>query len=286
MSSKSLKAFTTTMIVTGVILLPTALPHAIQDLQDLKTTVDSASAVLAAAPNNASWGFFNPGAPAGTSGTADLVTNITSTILRAKYLLDVDKVRVPAPAPTPTIPGPPGAPPAPPATPATPDTLPPSNVSLDDPYLAYINSVPNLAAALTTLGRGWHKEYNKPVWDSIDALQQSMTSFSTSMLTADLIHGPSILRTIRASSSLEDAKVAWSRLLNIPGNDKPKAKREVVNGRGFRGQKPTPTGRFYTHEELWSRSNGERSRLRDGPVEAVAKTEEISHRRKGRLLAA
>ncbi|PVH96382.1 hypothetical protein DM02DRAFT_674865 [Periconia macrospinosa] len=88
-----LKALTTNMIVTGVLLLPTAVPHAIQDLQDLKTTIEAASVVLEAAPNNASWGFFNPGAPAGTSGTADLVSNITSTILRVKYLLDVDKVR-------------------------------------------------------------------------------------------------------------------------------------------------------------------------------------------------
>lgn len=66
MSFMSLKTLTN-MIVTGIILLPSALPHAIQDLQDLKTTIDSASAIIAAAPNNASWGFFDPGAPAGTS---------------------------------------------------------------------------------------------------------------------------------------------------------------------------------------------------------------------------
>jgi hypothetical protein len=65
MSLQSLKAFTTIMIVTGILLLPTVVPHAVQDLQDLKTAIDSASATIDAAPNNSSWGFFNPAVPAG-----------------------------------------------------------------------------------------------------------------------------------------------------------------------------------------------------------------------------
>lgn len=64
MSSRILKALII-MFVTGVLLVPTAVPHAVQDLQDLKTIIDSASMTINAAPNNSSWGFLYPAAPAG-----------------------------------------------------------------------------------------------------------------------------------------------------------------------------------------------------------------------------
>lgn len=54
------------MIVTGILLLPTVVPHAVQDLADLKTVIDSAAATIDAAPGNSSWGFFSPASPAGS----------------------------------------------------------------------------------------------------------------------------------------------------------------------------------------------------------------------------
>jgi hypothetical protein len=80
------------MIFTGILLVPTAVPHAVQDLQDLKSVIDSAATTINAAPNNSSWGFLNPASPAGSLGTADLVSNITTTVLRATYLLNIDRV--------------------------------------------------------------------------------------------------------------------------------------------------------------------------------------------------
>lgn len=170
------------------------------------------------------------------------------------------------PTPTPTLPG--VTNPNPP--PAAPNN-PPLMVNLDEPYLAYINSVPNLAAALTALGRAWHKELNKPIWDAIDALQSAATSFSTSMLSADFIHGPSILRTTRASSSLEDAKVAWSRLLNIPGKPGKKRRGVGIEASVVERKAPIPTGRFYSHQELWSRGNGVEMELEEGSERAPAR---------------
>ncbi|PVH96381.1 hypothetical protein DM02DRAFT_674864 [Periconia macrospinosa] len=139
--------------------------------------------------------------------------------------------------------------------------------------------MPNLATALTTLGRAWHKEYNKPVWDAIDGLQQAVTSFSTSMLSAEFIHGQSMLRTIRASGNLEDAKVAWSRLLNMPGGEKSRTKRSVL-------LRPVPTGRFYSHEELWSRDNGKNLEVDEVPANAIATAEEVPVHRTARWFAA
>jgi hypothetical protein len=80
------------MIFTGVLLVPTAVPAAVQDLQDLQSIIDSAATTINAVPNNSSWGFLNPASPAGSLGTADLVSNITTSVLRASYLLNIDKV--------------------------------------------------------------------------------------------------------------------------------------------------------------------------------------------------
>lgn len=62
------------MIVTGIILLPTVIPHAVQDLADLKTIINSTAATIDAAPNNSSWGFFSPASPAGSLVSQMLVT--------------------------------------------------------------------------------------------------------------------------------------------------------------------------------------------------------------------
>ncbi|KAF1979967.1 hypothetical protein BU23DRAFT_446693 [Bimuria novae-zelandiae CBS 107.79] len=264
------------MIVTGILLLPTVFPHAVQDLADLKTVIDSTAAIIDAAPNNSSWGFFGAGSPAGSLGTADLIANISTSILRAKYLLDVDKVAwitipsntpvsvnttQPSPAqpdtnahtPTASTPtGPESTKPTPPP-PATPKTDAPAlNTSLDAPYTFYISSIPTLANALNHLGRSWHKELNSPVAAAIDALQQTLTQFSTSMLEAELLGSASILRTIRASSSLESAQVAWGRALNLPGTAPVRREVEVV-------RPPLAKGEFYTHKELWgTRAVGEK----------------------------
>ena len=141
--------------------------------------------------------------------------------------------------------------------------------TLDGPYVDYITAVPNLATSLTTLGRSWHKEMNRPVWEAIDALQQGMTAFSSSMLAAELIGSQAVLRTIRASSALEDAQQSWSRFLNLPGSSKAgdddggggipggitapvrKARRNL--GGAYARPEPTAGGGHYTHQDLWGR---------------------------------
>ena len=76
------------MIVTGILLLPTVVPHAVQDLQDLKTVIGSTSATLNAAPNNSSWGFFNPGSPTGTMVSGDWLRHalVNCRMLRETYV--------------------------------------------------------------------------------------------------------------------------------------------------------------------------------------------------------
>jgi len=289
MPPRPLQSLTTMMILTGILLVPTAVPHAVQDLQDLKSIIDSAATTINAAPNNSSWGFFSPASPAGAMGTADLVANITTTVLRASYFLNVNKVSggcllcncstssgllmvlqiawITTPNTTNTT----NLTTTSPTTSTTPDqttslltaspplpTTLPANTTLDEPYLAYINSIPNLSSALTTLGRSWHKELNKPVWEAIDALQQIISTFSSDMLAAELIHSQAILRSIRVSSSLEDAQQAWSRVLNLPGA-KGVGRRAVLEGWHGKVEVQEAGGRlsnaeFYTHKDLWGRA--------------------------------
>jgi len=112
---------------------------------------------------------------------------------------------------------------------------------------------------------------NQPVQDAIGALQQSITALQTDMLQSNLISSTAIVRTIRASSSLENAQTAWGRFLNLPGStgggDNDDAggdvggvtKRqtlELTAHEGGAGDKPRPppsSGRYYSHEELWGR---------------------------------
>jgi hypothetical protein len=139
-------------------------------------------------------------------------------------------------------------------------------IDLSNPYLDYVSSIPNLASSLTTLGRSYHREMNAPVNEAVTGLQQSLTTFQTSLLTSELISAQAIIRTIRGSSSLETAQTAWSRFLNLPGGSEegegddaaadPAASSSPrgLFGRAEIKRPPPKDGMFYTHQELWNRS--------------------------------
>lgn len=84
------------MLVTGIILAPLAtatITPAVQDLVDLRGVINAAASSIGD-PNNPNRGFgFNLFAGSNQMGTADLVNNITNTILRGKFQLDTNKVR-------------------------------------------------------------------------------------------------------------------------------------------------------------------------------------------------
>ncbi|KAI4931548.1 hypothetical protein J4E85_004141 [Alternaria conjuncta] len=274
------------MLVTGIILIPTAIatPAAVQDLTDMRSVVDAAASAIGN-PNNPNRGFgFNLFGGSGQMGTADLVNNITNTILRAKYQLDTNRTSWLLPSnstlngtlPTSSVPT--LATPTLPLTaslalptsiPTTTPTLDNLTIDLTSPYMAYVQSMPDLANSLTTLGRAYHREMNSPVNEAIAGLEQSLTTFQTALLESELISAQAVIRTIRASSSLESAATAWSRFLNLPGggsddddagsaaSSSPSLQgvgRSSVLGRAEAKRPPPGNGRFYSHFELWNRS--------------------------------
>lgn len=151
---------------------------------------------------------------------------------------------------------------------ALPSTLPTSTPSLENtttdlstPYTDYVSSIPNLSTSLTSLGRAWHREMNSPISNAIGVLQESITTLQTTMLENDLINSSAVLRTLRASSSLESAQQAWSRFLNLPGsggsNDDSSGSAGGNNPRSTKRsvhRLAPANGKQYTHKELWGRT--------------------------------
>lgn len=138
----------------------------------------------------------------------------------------------------------------------------PANITSDlsAPYIDYVSSIPNLSTSLTSLGRSYHREMNAAVHEAIDGLQQSMTVLQSAMLQSDLIQPNAVIRTIRASSSLEDAQQAWSRFLNLPGRvsapaggDDDGVTPDITKREADSTRAPPGDGRHYTHKELWGR---------------------------------
>ncbi|KAH4006812.1 hypothetical protein HBI56_027490 [Parastagonospora nodorum] len=274
------------MLFTGIILAPVALATpAVQDLNDLRTVVDAAAKTIGDPSNpNRGWGFNigNKG-----MGTADLLNNITNTVLQIKFQIDTNKTAWLLPnatspdrnttTPTPSLPLTSSI-----VLPLTaPTSLVNATTDLSTPYIDYVAAIPNLATSLTSLGRAYHREMNSPVSQAIDGLQQSLTTLQTTMLQSDLIGSQAVLRTIRASSSLENAQVAWGRFLNLPGRASAGGSGSGNDdGEGARKRQllrpALADGKFYTHKELWGRSEGRSKALRDGKTrwaEAVAKLE-------------
>jgi hypothetical protein len=103
---------------------------------------------------------------------------------------------------------------------------------------------------------------NSPISEAIGMLQESITTLQTTMLQNDLIDSSSILRTIRASSSLESAQQAWSRFLNLPGSagGSGSSGTDTSSSRKRSIERQAPAnGRQYTHKELWGRKEQARS---------------------------
>lgn len=82
------------MLITGIVLAPAVMATpAIQDLANIRTVINSAASTIGD-PNspNRGWGFFGSSSQ---MGTADLINNITSTILQSKFQVDTNKVGFP-----------------------------------------------------------------------------------------------------------------------------------------------------------------------------------------------
>jgi hypothetical protein len=168
------------MLLTGIILAPTAIATpAVQDLINLRIVINAAASTIGDQNNpNRGWGFGRGGGSG--MGTADLMNNITTTVLQMKFQMDTNKVRIcflllveddlrkkqtswllPSNATAPTLNN---TTPTPltPTLPLTASVTMPSIVTtslinaktdLSTPYIDYVSAISNLSTSLTSLGR-------------------------------------------------------------------------------------------------------------------------------------
>ncbi|KAH6643941.1 hypothetical protein C7974DRAFT_299322 [Boeremia exigua] len=282
------------MLVTGIILAPVAMATpAVQDLANLRAVIETTASTIGDLKNpNRGWGFF--GSSNGQMSTADLINNITSTVLQSKFQIDTNKTAwlnltsltadpnsnttVPLPE-TPTLPM--SSSMVLPSTLPTGAPIPENTTDLSAPYVEYVSSIPNLSTSLISLGRAWHREMNAPVNQAVAVLQESINSLQITMLQSELIGSPAVLRTIRASSSLESAQLAWSRFLNLPGSTGRKESGDDAPGASRRRsvqRLPPVNGRQYTHKELWGRRENTRAGDLDHHNTVVESPEQVGDR--------
>jgi hypothetical protein len=93
LAHKQIHQLLTTMLVTGIILASAAIATpAIQDLVNLRTVISAAASTIGDPKNpNLGWGIGFGGGNG--MGTADLVNNITNTVLRINFQVNTNKVR-------------------------------------------------------------------------------------------------------------------------------------------------------------------------------------------------
>ncbi|KAI8938248.1 hypothetical protein NX059_005908 [Plenodomus lindquistii] len=300
------------MLFTNIIVAPVALATpALQDLLDLRTVVNAAANAIGDA-NNPNRGFgFNLGGNEQLS-TANLVNNVTTTILRSKWQLDTNKTLWLTPtnltngtdlnltvtllASSITLPTT--------SSLVLSSTLPNSTpnftnmtTDLSTPYIDYVTSIPSLSSSLVSLGRSYHREMNAPIYQAISALQQSLTALQTAMLASNLIRPNAVVRTLRASSSLEDARQAWSRFLNLPGTVSAPASdlggagagtdsgmstedvkeddpHGVVKREAGVVRPPLRAGERYSHQDLWGRDGVTKRQIKTADAKWYAAFEE------------
>jgi hypothetical protein len=85
------------MLITGLVLAPIAtatVAPAVRDLADLKSIINVAASYIGDPNSSHHSSAFSSTSGSGQIGTAGLVNNITSTILRGKFQLDTNKVRL------------------------------------------------------------------------------------------------------------------------------------------------------------------------------------------------
>ncbi len=80
------------MLVTAIILVPAVVATpAAQDFANLRTVINMAASTIGDPQNpNRGWGLF--GGSDSQMRTADLINNITSTVLQSKFQIDTNKV--------------------------------------------------------------------------------------------------------------------------------------------------------------------------------------------------
>ncbi|KAI4814764.1 hypothetical protein E4T44_10700 [Aureobasidium sp. EXF-8845] len=101
-----------------------------------------------------------------------------------------------------------------------------ANVTLNDAYFNYANSMLYLADTVQRRGRLFHSELNLPVYQSLQNLSSAVSTYGHDLASKSLVQRNSTIRTLTTGSAIVRAQSAWANNQNYPG------KRETLSWSG------------------------------------------------------
>ncbi|KAH0347349.1 hypothetical protein KCU83_g6754, partial [Aureobasidium melanogenum] len=101
-----------------------------------------------------------------------------------------------------------------------------ANVTLNDAYFNFVDSMLYLADTVQRRGRLFHSELNLPVYQALQNLSSAVSTYGHDLTSHSLIQRNSTIRTLTTGSAIVNAQSAWANNQNYPG------KREISSWSG------------------------------------------------------
>ncbi|KAG9942784.1 hypothetical protein KCU85_g9096, partial [Aureobasidium melanogenum] len=92
-----------------------------------------------------------------------------------------------------------------------------ANVTLNDAYFNFVDSMLYLADTVQRRGRLFHSELNLPVYQALQNLSSAVSTYGHDLTSHSLIQRNSTIRTLTTSSAIVNAQSAWANNQNYPG---------------------------------------------------------------------
>ncbi|KAG9667707.1 hypothetical protein KCU99_g2639, partial [Aureobasidium melanogenum] len=92
-----------------------------------------------------------------------------------------------------------------------------ANVSLNDAYFNFVDSMLYLADTVQRRGRLFHSELNLPVYQALQNLSSAVSTYGHDLTSHSLIQRNSTIRTLTTGSAIVNAQSAWANNQNYPG---------------------------------------------------------------------
>ncbi|KAK6006782.1 hypothetical protein QM012_005790 [Aureobasidium pullulans] len=92
-----------------------------------------------------------------------------------------------------------------------------ANISLNDAYFNYVDSMLYLADTVQRRGRLFHSELNLPVYQALQNLSSAVSTYGHDLTSNHLIQRNSTIRTLTTGSAIVNAQTAWANNQNYPG---------------------------------------------------------------------
>ncbi|THX97263.1 hypothetical protein D6D08_00540 [Aureobasidium pullulans] len=92
-----------------------------------------------------------------------------------------------------------------------------ANITFNEAYFNYVDSVLYLADTVQRRGRLFHSELNQPVYQAFQSLSSAISMYGHDLTSQNIIQRNSTIRTLTTGSAIVRAQSAWANNQNYPG---------------------------------------------------------------------